>query len=519
MRKIEKITGMLFVLFVLLWADAEIGFHTKDFRLFTADTAQMLAPTLDLVDEGVWPLVGNPVFGRFRLGPLTDYLAALPLVLTRNPEWHYYFLSLLTALAVFLFYRALRRLDERPLVRWIGAACFATGLHAQLAPQTLSNKSYLPLFLALAFYFFVRADDDERYWPAVGGAIGLCMQCHFSCLLLLPTAWIAARPFASTRRLLLNLAGLSLVLLIHAPAIYYHLVLLPAAPTAKAAGALKPVVSLLGTLPPTAGNLCRLTLPALLAAGAWVLFAFAGAGLHLGRAALVSEDRKRFAQAGIFQIGATLLLAPLTLFFKPTPLQGDYFLASLPFYAWFAGLFGHWLAERTWSRPVRRWLRRGLGAAFVILLIVPQTTLMGPRIRPRPVFFDAMRLDSVTAVAKQALQEAQTRKLTDFRTLTTCLAIESGRDLTAFTREAHTFAVLFRLLDPEWYAATHGETHALIVQLAPAMEEAVWPAVDPETVILDRWDAANLTARLVWHEQGGDMPLFFNPRYQLWPRE
>ncbi len=116
----------------------------------TSDACMIFERVQNFVIGHHWPLAGNPVYQSWRLGPLSDFLTAAPLFLTRRIIDSYHFLWLLFLASIPLFYTTIWRRFHHGAAAFLAACWFALPF---MFPANLMvtpwNTSYLPLFLAL----------------------------------------------------------------------------------------------------------------------------------------------------------------------------------------------------------------------------------------------------------------------------------------------------------------------------------------------------------------------------------
>lgn len=215
-----------FVAAGILWLFDQILCHVIDYRFYIIDSGRMLIKSLDLIDLGEFPLAGDTIFQNFHLGPLAELLGSIPLLFSRDIYFQYYFISLLGALALVVFYLACKDLFPGSAFKWIGLLAFGIATLDNYSTDILiTNTQFLPLFQALYFYCLVRC----LRWRAgailsVWLMVGLCMQIHFSCSFLIPTTLVATRPYKNFRQIILTLAGLGLVVATHSTVLYQYFV-------------------------------------------------------------------------------------------------------------------------------------------------------------------------------------------------------------------------------------------------------------------------------------------------------
>ena len=209
-----------FILLLLFWVLHVVSRHLLDTRCFYEDVAHLLAQSLALVDTGRFQYEGNYIYRNLTLGPFAPLLAGIPLWLTRDIHAQYYFLSVLQFLAVLVFYVGARRLVPAGNGKFIATLVFAQALSYNYASIYPDNENFLPFFLALFFYFLILCLKRKTYaFLLVWVSLGLCLQLHFTTVLLVPAVIVAIRPWSRPRDLAMTVAGLLLIAVSQ-----YHLV-------------------------------------------------------------------------------------------------------------------------------------------------------------------------------------------------------------------------------------------------------------------------------------------------------
>jgi len=172
-----------------------------------------------LIVEKTVPVTGNGFYGKLHLGPLAEFLTALPLLFSRHFIMSYYFLWFLYLASAPVFYLAMWRHFARRSAAFAATLWFVyCGMTGDNMMQTPWNTSYLPLFLAL--YALVLLSRPERFRLLVLYlTIGACAHLHVMTASLIPAAvvflWDTGKPAA--RQALWHLAGVAVVLLLQAP--------------------------------------------------------------------------------------------------------------------------------------------------------------------------------------------------------------------------------------------------------------------------------------------------------------
>ena len=208
----------------LFWVALIVLVHVLDHREYHGDVGIVIDKSVALVDEGRLDFEGTDVFiprqgAGLYIGPLAQIVSALPLLLTRDIHYHYYFFSLLFALAVALFYLACREIRSAGVFKFIATFIFALCFVAHHLILLPDNTALRPLFLALYFYLLTRS---LRGGPALlvllWISVGLGLQTNFSLLLLVPVT-LVVRPPRTRVELGWTLAGMALAAAINFSAI------------------------------------------------------------------------------------------------------------------------------------------------------------------------------------------------------------------------------------------------------------------------------------------------------------
>jgi len=178
----------------LYWMAAIVFFHFADFRLFNEDVANVLSKSLLLVDSGRLIYEGQAIYDRLTLGPLAHLLGALPLLMTRDIHYYYYFCSLLLVLAVPLFYLGCREIIPHGIFKVVAPLIFLCFMLREEFPILPDNTHFRPIFMALYIYLLARSYRREKsiqLW--LWFSIGLCMYSNISMALFVP-ATLALKP-------------------------------------------------------------------------------------------------------------------------------------------------------------------------------------------------------------------------------------------------------------------------------------------------------------------------------------
>ncbi|MBZ0271624.1 hypothetical protein K8I61_06285, partial [bacterium] len=180
------------------------------FASFDEDAGILATIALDHVDNGTLPRTGPPIFGSWRLGPLAPLIMMAPVRLSHDPRLAYVLVTLLGIAALPIVFAAARRVQAANLFPHVATAIFGVWMNLFITPIRPVNATFLPIFLAGAFYFLVRAVRGERGAFLLAWVfVGLCVQLHMTAsILALTILW-----FASTRgvRTLLAQAALGFV--------------------------------------------------------------------------------------------------------------------------------------------------------------------------------------------------------------------------------------------------------------------------------------------------------------------
>jgi len=178
----------------LYWIAVVVFFHCLDFRIFDFEVSSVLSKSLLLVDSGRLSYEGQSIYDSLTLGPLAHLLGALPLLVTRDIHYLYYFCSLLLVLSVPLFYLGCREIIRHGIFKVVATFIFLCFMLREEFPVLPDNTHFRPIFMALYFYLLARSNRGERsiqLWLWV--SIGLCMNCNISMASFVP-ATLALKP-------------------------------------------------------------------------------------------------------------------------------------------------------------------------------------------------------------------------------------------------------------------------------------------------------------------------------------
>ncbi len=386
-----------------LYVAAHLACHVLDFRLYYQDVGGFLRKALDLVDLGKAPLSGSPALYQIglNLGPFGNYLAALPLLVSRHIELQYYFVSLLQISAVIIFFFACRRLMPQGVGKWCAAAAFA--VQGFMLPHAVDHSYYLGFFLAVYFYLLIASRrPGSRVLPLVWLVIGLCLQCHASSFLLIFTTLIVIRPWETRALRRQTLLGFALLLLSHATMCYEFFALrgTPDAPSHFSLWS-----ALAQRYFPMLGATLVLTFFSAGIAG--VIYSLFFVGAWVRRPAAFAEYRP-FVGGGLFQLAAAFVIMPIFLAIKGY-YDYNYFLASSPFVSVFVGLF---FQSRDWEPAARfGWRRGSLHTKIFALLAVASLAV---QVIYCAVFSLRSRLEDNVLVAARLARAMESGDLRDF---------------------------------------------------------------------------------------------------------
>lgn len=461
--------------------------HLLDARVFYLDAGRLLGRSLNLVDLGEWSWTGNPFFGELRLGPGANLLAAVPLLFTRNIFAQYYFLTLMLALAVPLYFAACWSLRRKGLFKWVATIIFAQGLLLTLTPLAPVNTQYLPLFLAAIFYLLVKSSQRKAWarclvWPV----LGLAMQLHLATALLALPA-LAVAEVRRRRGAPWFLLGFSLLVLLQYPVLRQLWPLDTAVWPAAGAGRSGPEL---------AGAYGGVLLKWLLLAP--FLFGLAGAFYLLPSLAVYRRlhaanlHEHALLQGSLWFIAAALLVFPPLIAIKGI-MQYDYLYPGLIIAGFLGGLFAQYLQD-TVTPAHRLPLRRHFGIFLVLVLITETFALLRCAYCP-PDYFEMLRLHDQVEIADRL---AATIRRQDYHSVQTRNTVyDSAADLAqprAFSPYTYRALLLYRHPDLR-ECFTQQPERIVHVYLTPREEtpgrlDACRP---PDQPVLDRFDTEHLS--------------------------
>lgn len=478
-------------LFAGFWIFNQIDIHRSARYQYSQDVGRILVRALDLVDTGQPILEGNPFFGDYRLGPLADYLAAIPLLVTRDIRAQYWFASLLIWLAVPLFFLTLKSLVPEGWGKWLGTMVFAFAWPLIRTPYPV-NKEYLPLFLVLYLFLLIKAVGFRAYanillWPV----IGLVMQLHLSAVWLVPATYLAVMPHRKRSLIWQTLAGWLLFSLAQFP-LYRQLL-------QGESG--RPPFSAVVSLPGLNNYLLRLGGFFL---GTPLLFGLGGA--LFGLAALLIGRRlwnhfpehRALLRAGFFAIPGGLLVLPFLATMKDT-FDLDYLFPEVVFWALLIVFLFHYLEDKT-SVPggVKRLVVAG--AVFLALTAASQVGMTALRYRDNPRAVQ-LTLTDQEVVARRLMAQLHEHAWRDVRLLE-LLYNEKDGELKLRSSNLMTYGALCLYLDPDirpFLNAARPQITVYVQVLAaccrPRRAELEPP---PAATLFDRFDTENLAVTLYW---------------------
>lgn len=173
---------------------------------FASDEAGFFATIRDLVEGRAFPLLGPPLSGGAARHPgaLFFYLTAPSQLAWPTPEAANAWVALLGAAGVWLFWSAMRRVDEGGAA--IAGVAMAFSPWSVLYADRLWNSNVVGLFVALAFWAAVRVREAPgTRWAALLTFSSLVMpQVHMSA----PVAWAALAALVGRRRINLRWGAL-----------------------------------------------------------------------------------------------------------------------------------------------------------------------------------------------------------------------------------------------------------------------------------------------------------------------
>ncbi|NLH48522.1 MAG: hypothetical protein GX444_07950 [Myxococcales bacterium] len=283
-------------------------------------------------------------FETFRLGPLVNYLAALPLGLTRRWSAVYALANLFAVLSLPLYFQTLRRYRSwRTAVLltllYLISPAFLTRWSAQL------NECFLTPFCPAAAFCLLEGIKRRGYRAAFYLLVAVMGQLHITSFFLLPGAWLVWWRFGGRRfSIAVHLPAMALTVL--STAVFW--IGNGAFSGFEASrflgfGRVNPLVILLNLLSCLA-NLAVI-LPAVVIVSAWVGFS---------RRRLTECRPDQTAQASLWVIGFYFMILAIAGTTKKG-IGGNYFFPLLPFILLLLGQGFDWI-DRDFSRPAKIFL-------------------------------------------------------------------------------------------------------------------------------------------------------------------
>jgi len=392
--------------------------HVLDARVFYLDAGRLLSGTLDLVDLGEWSWTGSPFYGEWRLGSGANLLAAAPLLVTRNLFAQYYFLTLMLALAVPVYFLACRALRWDGLFKWVATIIFAQGLLLLFTPLAPVNTHFLPLVLAVIFYLLVKGSQRKAWarfliWPA----IGLAMHLHLATGLLMLPAWFVGEPWRR-RGAPWFAAGFGLLVLLQSP-VLRQLWISDTAVWLHGPGGVGGSEMI--------GAYGRALLKWLLLGP--FLFGLGGAfyllpGLAFSRRLVAANPHlQSLLRGGVWFFAAAMLIFPLLVAIKGV-MQYDYLYPGVILAGLLGGLFAQNLQETV--TPASRAVRRRHVAVFLALVLITEAFALAKGMTYPPEYFGMMRLRDQTEIADRLAALIARRDIQSIQTRTTVYDADAG---------------------------------------------------------------------------------------------
>lgn len=188
----------LIATFLLLLA-VVVSAHVFDVRVLH-DIASGFSRARSLIDFGHFEWQGPRFFQHYTLGPLGYLLFSIPLSLSRDIHWQYYFLSFLTFLGVVFFRLGAGHILTNRAAAWLSTLAFASAMVLIHLPIKPTHPYYLPFFFGL-YAWSLGGACDRKSWRQIFPWLtaGLCVSLHLSCILLLPATLLALLPHRSER--------------------------------------------------------------------------------------------------------------------------------------------------------------------------------------------------------------------------------------------------------------------------------------------------------------------------------
>lgn len=365
--------------------------HAYDLRVFYSDSAQLLKKSLAWVDQGQFSWEGNLIYRSYRLGPLAHMLAAIPAVVSRNILAQYYFLSGLMVLAVLLYGLASRRLFSDLAVTLACTAAFAYFLLFASQPIKISNRDFLPVFLAAYFLLLVMAYDRGSWRTLLTWlTLGLCLQLHMSCFMLIPTTLIALYRHLRGRELLWTVAGIALAAAVNGVTLAQLIAGAGGAAAVKSVSAGSFWLEYVRLLGPWA-------LGASIGFGAGEVYFFVSL-FRIKKLWRFAEAHRPLLLAALFQFSASLLVFPALNILKQS-WQVEYILPSVVFLPFVIGLF------LRWRHPSKsRWAYVHV-LALTFLLVAPEASIIKVLDKQTTNYYQMMRVSDVEAVSRRVADE------------------------------------------------------------------------------------------------------------------
>lgn len=446
-------------LFLFFAGALVISAHALDFRSFNEDVNYQLEKSLDWIDIGVWHWQGNVIWRDFRAGPLLPFLMAVPLFLWRSVESVYWFVSLEAVLACFIFHRAQREIAEGDrLVLWVGTLAFSSSVLSRHIPIDPTGEKLVFLFVAIYYYALVKSVRTDAFLLAAWAAIALCVDVHFSTIILVPITFIAGIPYSGAHRKLWTLAGLVAFVFLIYP---LNIQLLDAIRFGWSPGAAAPATSggtlLLDSLKSLAIGI--VSFPLVLGTATSV---FAVLGMWRWRAVSKTAPQwKPLYYAGFCGFAIMMIGFPILWGWRGRD-QPDYFSFFAVFGALFASLFFRQLRQ-TQQRP-------GVEArAFFVfrLLLAPVLMIAAGSIAANTIFQHGdlwSRLDTKTEIAERAVTIIREKTRSSLATRLLEFSGEPGNFQIHLQPENSTSSLL-RILDPTLAGRIQpaGENELLVV--------------------------------------------------------
>ncbi|MCB9475699.1 MAG: hypothetical protein H6685_02445 [Deltaproteobacteria bacterium] len=444
------------IAFGVLWLAWNLAVAVFDLRIVTQDYARVLLKALELVDLGIVPLDSNPVLGPLRLGPLSVYLSAIPLLFSRSLSAQYTFFAVFNGLGVLVFYMAMEALGRRRTFRWAATILFAFSTLVLLAVVENSTNRGIPFFLACYLFCLIQAMSGQRMFVVLTWIlVGLCMQLHLACFVLGISTLYALNPFRNFRDMALNVLGMLAALLTHIGVLFALAARLaepvsPAAapsmlslPASKSVGAL--VVSYLGNV------VEGLTfLPALAASP--LLFLLAAAGVfRLRRLSDTSAVHYRLLKTSVVHWGASAGLYAFLFLFKDRT-QVEYFQSFVVFGAVLAAsFFADWWERRGEDRPTLGRARTIAVGSILVILLIGTDLMMAYRVTTTCSYKPMFRANAWTRIAEQTDDYIRERDLKGVSVRQHTYTVNPSGEVVTSVYDYHIPTAMLLLRDPRLY--------------------------------------------------------------------